>query len=150
MKTALSVIAAIVFALVMPANAADELRFASVDVYLDGGEPVAAWQFELSDKRRSMKVVGVENGDSAAYPRAPYYDREAVRLGTADRIIVADYSVADASELPTGRTRIATVHVVLSGSDDADLEIKLITAVRSDGTAIDAALGLEFATGSTQ
>ena len=150
MNVALRVAAAFFCVLAMPANAADEPRFASVDVYLDSAEPVAAWQFELSDKRRSMKVVGVENGDSAAYPRAPYYDREAVRLGTADRIIVADYSVVDTSELPTGYTRIATVHIMLSGSDDADLEITLITAVGADGIATDAAISLEFETGSTQ
>ncbi|NOR35267.1 MAG: hypothetical protein GQ577_00835, partial [Woeseiaceae bacterium] len=74
---------------------ADEpnIRFTAVDVYLDSAEPVAAWQFELGDRVGVMKVVGVEQGDSPAYAHAPYYDREAVRLGEADRIIVADYSL---------------------------------------------------------
>lgn len=148
MKTRSYLIAACFCLLAMQASAADDIRFASVDVYLDGDEPVAAWQFELSDNGGSMKVVGVENGDSAAYRRVPYYDREAVRLGTADRITVADYSVADASELPSGRTRIATVHVMLSGSGAPDFVIKLITVVRADGTAIDATLSFELASGS--
>ena len=76
------------------------LRFAAVDVYLETAEPVAAWQFELSGRRGLMKVVGVENGESAAYRETPYYDREAVQLGAADRIIVADYSLAEAELLP--------------------------------------------------
>ncbi len=150
MKVVLCLTAAFFCALVSPANAADEVRFTSVDVYIVSAEPVAAWQFELSDRRRSMKVVGVENGDSAAYPRAPYYDREAVRLGTADRIVVADYSTSETGELPIGRVRIATVHLMLADAGDPEFDLKLITAVRTDGAAIDATLGLAFATGSEQ
>jgi len=125
-----------------------DFRFAAVDVYLDSAEPVAAWQFELDDRAGVMKVVGVEQGDSPAYARAPYYDREAVRLGDADRIIVADYSLANAVELPSGRVRVATVHLMLNSDDDADFSLFLVTATTYDGVVTDARISLAVRTGS--
>lgn len=131
---------------------ADEanIRFTAVDVYLDSAEPVAAWQFELGDRAGVMKVVGVEQGDSPAYAHAPYYDREAVRLGEADRIIVADYSLADVVELPSGRVRVATVHLMLSSDDDADFNLFLVTATTYDGVVTDARISFDVRTGSEQ
>ncbi len=134
-----------------PAGAADnETRFTTVEIYLDSSEPVAAWQFELNERNGVMKVVGVENGDSEAFDRAPYYDREAVQLGTADRIIVADYSLADKDLLPSGRVRVATVHLMLSSQNEPDFDVQLITANTHDGQVIDASIGLESPTGSEQ
>jgi len=127
-----------------------DLRFRAVDVYLDSVEPVAAWQFELGDHAGTMKIVGVEQGDSPAYARTPYYDREAVRLGEADRIVVADYSLADVVELPSGRVRVATVHLMLSGDDDADFNVFLVTATTYDGVVTDARISLDVRTGSEQ
>lgn len=134
------------------AASADEhdVRFAAVDIYLDSAEPVAAWQFELSDRDGLMKVVGVEQGESSAFKRVPYYDREAVRLGEADRIIVADYSLADVAELPSGRVRVATVHLMLSGDDDTDFNLFLVTATTHDGVVTDAHLSHDVRTGSEQ
>jgi hypothetical protein len=126
------------------------IRFAAVDIYLDSTEPVAAWQFELNDRNGVMKIAGVENGESAAFERVPYYDREAVQLGTADRIVVADFSLADASLLPSGRIRIATLHLVLSGADDPAFDLDLVTAVTHNGQLIDASISLESRTGSEQ
>lgn len=126
------------------------VRFAAVDVYLDSPAPVAAWQFELQDNNGLMTVVGVENGASSAYPRAPYYDRDAVQAGTADRIIVADFSLAERAALPSGRIRIATIHVMLTGSGAPDFVLRLVTANNFDGQVIDASIGLEYATGSEQ
>ena len=109
-------------------------RFVPLDIYLDSPQPVAAWQFELHDRNTAMKVVGVENGDSDAFQRAPYYDREAVQSGDVDRVVVADYSLAEESKLPSGRVRVATVHVMLVG--DPDFELKLVTANTADGRPI--------------
>ena len=125
-----------------------KVRFVAVNVYLDSTQPVAAWQFELADQNGLMKVVGVENGDSAAFSRAPYYDREAVQLGTADRIVVADFSLADSSQLPSGHARIATVHLMLSGAGEPAFKLELVTAVTHDGEVIDASISLESPTGS--
>jgi len=133
----------------LSAACAQDTRFAAVDIYLDSNEPVAAWQFELDDSHGTMKVVGVEQGESPAFTRVPYYDREAVRLGEADRIIVADYSLADTGELPRGRTRIATIHLMLSG-DTADLRVDLVTATTHDGVRTDAGISLAVREGSRQ
>ena len=126
----------------------DSIRFEAVAVFLTTTEPVAAWQFELRDRLGHMQVVGVEQGDSAAFDRAPYHDRDAVQRGFADRIIVADYSLADESRLPVGRTRVATVHLMLRGEPDFDL--RLMTATDSNGRVIDATISLEPPTGSEQ
>ena len=122
--------------------------FRAVDVFITSNEPLAAWQFELRDLLGRMQVVGVEQGDSAAFDRAPYYDRDAVQLGQADRIIVADYSLTDESGLPTGRTRVATIHLMLRGEPDLDLQ--LITATDGNGRVIDATISLEPRTRSEQ
>ncbi len=114
-----------------------EARFVPVEVFVDSPQRVAAWQFELKDRNASMKVVGVENGGSDVFQRAPYYDREAVTRGEARRIVVADYSLAEESELPTGRIRVATLHLMLDG--DADFELNLVTATTADGRPIEAA-----------
>jgi len=121
----------------------DGSRFAAVDIYLDSAEPVAAWQFEFSSRNGLMKIVGVENGESAAFEGTPYYDREAVQLGTADRIIVADFSLADADLLPSGRIRIATLHLMLAGANAPTFDLHLVTAVTRDGRTIDASIRLE-------
>ena len=131
-----------------PSALAQDVRFAAVDIFLDSPEPVAAWQFELADRLNTLKVVGVEQGESAAFDRVPYYDREAVDRGQADRIIVADYSLADVNDLPSGRSRIATIHLMLSGDTDADLNLQLVTATTYDGEVMDARISLAVRTGS--
>ena len=73
--------------------------------------------------------------DSDAFQRAPFYDREAVRRDEADRIIVADYSLAEVNRLPTGKIRVATVHLMLEA--EADFELTLIAAATTDGRPID-------------
>ena len=151
MRMLLAALAIAVFFNAAPSYASDKrVHFAAFDVYLHSDDPVAAWQFELADRHGLMKVVGVENGESPAYPRAPYYDREAVRLGTADRIIVADYSLADVAQLPEGRIRVATVHLMIDDPVGTDFILNLITATSSDGHALDASLSFELRTGSDQ
>ena len=66
-------------------NATAEPRFMAVDVYVETRAPLAAWQFEISDKAGAIRVVGIENGDAPVFHAAPYYDREAVAGGRADR-----------------------------------------------------------------
>ena len=123
-------------------------RFLAVDVYLQAGEPVAAWQFEFSGT--NSKVVGVENGESPAFEGAPYYDREAVQRGTADRIVVADFSLAAPDALPSGRVRIATLHLMLEDSGSPEFDLHLVTAVTHDGAAIDASIAIEPRRGNQQ
>ena len=127
---------------VVGADSGDAPRFVPVEIHLDSPQPLAAWQFELRDRNGAMKVVGIERGGIPAFPDAPYYDREAVAQGDPDRIIVADYTLADESRLPRGRMRLATLHLMLEG--DTDFVLRLITATTSDGQAIDASIALQI------
>ena len=124
-------------------DAAEPPRFVPVDVVLDSPEPVAAWQFELADRNGALKIVGIENGDSKAFDGAPYYDRNATEGGAVERVVVADYSLADVAELPRGRTRIATVHVQVRG--EASFEVTLVAAATADGRPIDASISFVLA-----
>ena len=129
---------------------AAESRFAALDIYTETIEPLAAFQFELTERHGVMQVVGIENGDNPGFAHAPYYDRDAVQQGSADRIVVASYSLADRSVLPRGRERIATVHVRLRGAIAPEFNLKLIAATDSDGRAIDAAIRYSISTEDKQ
>ena len=143
MKTLVAILVLVAFSAVAGA----EPRFVAMDVYIDANAPLAAWQFELNDRNGVMTIVGVENGDSAAFADAPYYDRGAVEAGDADRIVVADFSL-DEGALPSGRVRIATLHLMLDGGEP-DYTIKLVTATTRDGARIDASITLQAQTGSS-
>lgn len=126
------------------------MRFLTVDVFVESNEPLAAWQFELTDQTGAMAIVGIENGGSgisggsAAFADVPHYDRDVTTRTSTDRIIVADYSLADQSQLPRGRTRVATLHVSLSGSADPEFELELIAAGNAGGEPIAAAADYEI------
>jgi hypothetical protein len=122
-------------------------RFAVVDVYVESAEPLAAWQFELTERAGRMQVVGIEGGESASFAEPPFYDRDAVEQGAADRIIVADFSLNGADELPSGRTRVARVHVRLGGAAQPDYELRLVAAGSTNGRSIDAVVSLDTGTG---
>lgn len=134
--------------LISSAYADSTVSFSSVDIYLDSADPVAAWQLEFAATSGVMKVVGVENGESDVFGDAPYYDREAVDQGRADRIIVADYSLAVESALPRGRFRVATLHLMLSENDTPEFGTRLIVTATHDGSRTDATISLEFSAGS--
>jgi len=127
-----------------PPAAAAPVRFEAIDVFVESDEPLAAWQFELAEASGSMTVVGIENGESEAYAGTPWYDLDAVAADRADRIIVADYSLSQPDALPVGRTRIATVHVRLSGDAAPDFELNLIAAGNAEGRPIAATVTLEL------
>lgn len=121
----------------------EAVRFAVVDVYVESERPLAAWQFELAENAGQMQVVGIEGGDAEAFDDPPYYDRDAVEAGTAERIVVASFSMSPPSGLPVGRTRVATVHVRLAGPSPADYELNLVAAGGADGNSIDARISFD-------
>ena len=143
-------ILAVAFALggVAGPNETSALRFVPVEIYLESPEPVAAWQFELADRAGAMRVVGIEGGGHDAFSRAPYYDREALARGDVSRIVVADYSLADAGALPRGRVPLAILHLMLEG--DPDFELRLVTATTSEGAPIAASIALRDLPAGTQ
>gem|GEM_PF-788079 len=108
------------------------VRFAAVDVYIDSGAAsLAAWQFELTTGSGDVKIVGVEGGDHPAFKAPPYYDPKAL---TQDRIIIAAYSTAE--NLPSGKTRVARIHVQISGEPRPDFGVQIIVAADQAGDTI--------------
>ena len=115
------------------------VRFAPLHIYLDSGSrPLAAFQFELKAVAGQIKIVGVEGGQHAAFREAPYYDPAAL---ANDRIIIAAFNTG--SELPTGRTRIATIHLQIIGEAEPDYELKLVVAGDADAKEIPAKITFE-------
>jgi len=136
-----SLIGAVVTAL--PQSVETDTRFTTLDVYVESTEPLAAWQFELREASGRMRVVGVENGETAAFGDAPYYDLAAVSQGTADRIIVADYSMRQDVELPTGRNRLATIHMQIEGTAEPVYVLNLMAAGGANGEPIQATIDFD-------
>jgi len=120
--------------LVPSMGAAPPGRFEAVDIFVDTADaPLAAWQFELTAGAGNVEIVGIENGEHPAFARPPYYDREA---NLQNRIIIAAYST-DAA-LPTGKTRVARLHLYIQGNDAPDYAVRLDVAAGPDGAEIPA------------
>ena len=136
-----------------------KVRFAPVHVYLDpAGKPLAAYQFELvcsvpvrayssadgednASRRhyeRPVKIVGVEGGEHPAFQDAPYYDPVALMN---ERIIIAAFNTG--ADLPTTRTRIATIHLQILGDAEPKYELKLVTAADSNAEEVAAEINLQ-------
>ncbi len=110
-----------------------EVRFKVLDIMIDAGDArLAAYQFELIAPEGTV-LVGVENGEHAAFADAPHYDPAAINSG---RIIVAAFNTGD--DLPSGKTRVCRLHVQETGSVTYD--ISLTVAADADGNAIDASI----------
>ncbi len=116
------------------------VRFEYIDIYVDSGAaPLAAYQFELTDAAGSIKIVGIEGGEHEAFAAPPYYDPKALKN---DRVIIAAFSTAD--DLPTGRTRVATVHVQVEVDVIPEITINLQTAGDVQGNEIDAEVSFVY------
>jgi hypothetical protein len=115
------------------------VRFAPLHIYLDSGErSLAAYQFELKAIKGQIEIVGVEGGEHKAFSEAPYYDPAAL---AQDRIIIAAFNTG--RDLPTGRTRITTVHLQIKGDVEPEYELNLTIAGDADGENIPARLTIE-------
>ena len=120
-------------------TAQPSVRFAPLHIYLDSGNrSLAAYQFELKAAAGQIKIVGVEGGKHEAFKEAPYYDPAAL---AKDRIIIAAFSTG--SDLPKGRTRIATIHLQIVGDAEPQYELKLAVAGDADGKEIPAEITFE-------
>jgi len=138
---AVSLMLALVYAKVGQAatKIGPKVRFAPLHIYLDSGsKSLAAYQFELKAVAGRIKIVGVEGGQHAAFKDAPYYDPAAL---ANDRIIIAAFNTG--SELPKGRTRIATIHLQIIGDAEPDYELKLAVAADADAKEIPAEISFE-------
>lgn len=120
------------------APAGSVARFEFVDVFVDSGsEPLAAWQLEFAGTiaSGSVELVGVEGGAPAAYAKPAYYDPDAL---SQNRVILAAFSTS--KDLPTGRARVARLHLQLTGPADAapSFTVSLTAAANPDGAPVNA------------
>lgn len=150
MKTLLStVIALALLQQSLRAQEADEwrvtrqtgVRFVSVAVWVDSGaQPLAAYQIAFTAKRGDVKVVGIEGGEHPAFQNPPFYDPKALQH---DKVILAAFNTAPTAQLPHGVTRVATLHLQVSGSKPPRYVAKLEAAANATGQSISAKVSLE-------
>lgn len=115
------------------------VRFAPLHIYLDSGaKALAAYQFELNTAAGQIEIVGVEGGEHKAFSEPPYYDPAAL---AQNRIIIAAFNTGQ--DLPTGRTRIATVHLLIKGDVEPQYKLDLTVAGDADGDKIPAEITFE-------
>ena len=146
MRVGLAVIGAIAVALAATARAQRDpdtgTRFEAVHVYIDSGsEPLAAWQIDVRATTGDVRIVGIEGGDHPVYSDPPYYDPKAME---GERVIIADFATEADWQLPSGRSRIATIHVAVRGDAEAEYSANLITAASASGQPTDAKIDLEM------
>lgn len=111
-------------------------QFMAVDIFVDSGSrPLAAYQLRFKATQGDVKIVGIEGGDPAAFANPPAYDPKAMQR---DHVIVAAFSTLPAEKLPSGRVRVATVHVQVSGTKEPKFSVELTTAGTVDGAKINA------------
>ena len=117
------------------------IRFEAVEVYVDSGaKPLAAFQLEFRVEAGDAKIVGVEGGSHAAFREPPFYDPKALQQ---ERVILAAFNTAKADQLPKNKTRVATIHLRISGRTEPEFSVKLKTAASVDGKKIPAKTTLE-------
>ena len=120
-----------------------EVRFVPVEVIIDTGDrPLAAYQLTMHATRGDVRIVGIEGGDpGSVFTDPPYYDPRAMQL---DHVIIADFSVAPAGDLPRGRIRVATIHVRVVGAEAPAFQAELTAAADDTGAPVDATTSLVF------
>jgi len=115
------------------------VRFAPLHIYVDSGDALlAAFQFELKAVAGRIRIVGVEGGEHAAFGEPAYYDPAAL---ANDRIIIGAFNTG--SDLPEGRSRVATIHLEIIGDVEPEYELELTVAGDADGEEIPAEITFE-------
>ena len=118
--------------------AADIRRFEALDVFVDSGnQRLAAWQLEVKSTANDVQIVGIEGGEHPAFAEPPYYDKRAMNN---NRVIIAAFSTGD--NLPSGRSRVARIHVQVRGSGPRTWLSELTTSATTDGTRIPAEISV--------
>jgi hypothetical protein len=105
-----------------------------LDVFVDSGaQPLAAYQLSFTAMSGDVKIVGIEGGEHPAFKEAPHYDPKAMQQ---ERAILAAFNTGSAESLPTGRTRVATVHVRIAGATTPVYVVKLEAAANHEGSRV--------------
>jgi hypothetical protein len=117
-----------------PRAAQEQVRFVACDVIIDpDGRPLGAYQVDFAAARLGdITIVGIEGGEHPAFEQPPFYDPKALM---SERAILAAFST-DAA-LPDGPTRVARVHVRITGNAAPDLTVALTATAGPDGARLD-------------
>jgi hypothetical protein len=119
-----------------PASEEGPSRFCAVDIFIDSkNAPLAAYQIEFFATNGVAKIVGIEGGDSGAFHEPPFYDAKAIQH---DRVIIAAFNTSSAEKLPSGKTRIATIHLQIVGDAMPQYQLSLQVVANPDGNKISA------------
>lgn len=112
-----------------PNTNSTNVRFAAVDIFVDSQDkPLAAYQLEFSVTNGVAKIVGIEGGEHLAFREPPFYDPKAMQ---SERVIIAAFTTG--KQLPTGKTRVATIHLQLSGASEPEIALgQQVTADSSE------------------
>lgn len=110
------------------------VRFEAIDVFVDSGvNSLAAYQFELVSDSAGVEIVGIEGGEHTAFASPPFYDPQAMNN---NRVILAAFNTGE--NLPSGRSRVARIHVQLRGPGAKQYRTKLTASATSGGQQIPA------------
>jgi hypothetical protein len=110
-------------------SAHGDVRFETRDVVIDPrGATLAAWQVRLVDPSGRVRIVGVEGGENAVFAAPPHHDPRALSHGA---IVLAAYDTTDAG--PTTSSRVARVHLAVTGAADVAFEVTLEVAASPAG-----------------
>lgn len=137
-------LAALFLSLFSRTACAEPPRFYPVDIFIVSPDaPLAAWQVEITFPSGGVEVAGVEGGD-APYAAPAYYDPAG--LG-GSRLVLASFTLDDRP--PTGRVKVATVHLMerISG---ARLSARLVLAADPEGVKTEAAVEMVERKGETR
>ena len=117
------------------------VRFRAVDIFVDSGnKPLAVYQLEFAVTNGVAKIVGIEGGEHPAFREPPFYDPKAMQH---ERVIIAAFSTESADKLPVGKTRVATIHLQITGTAQPRFEIRLTVVSDSKGYKIPASVTAE-------
>ena len=107
-------------------------RFCAVDIYVDSkATPLAAYQLEFIVTNSVAKIVGIEGGEHPAFHEPPFYDPKAMQH---ERVILAAFNTGN--DLPSGKTRVATIHLQVTNDLPLQCELKLQAAGNATGKRI--------------
>ena len=114
--------------------------FRAVDIFVEpGNQPLAAYQLTFRSTNGSIKIVGIEGGEHSAFAEPPYYDPQAMQK---DHVIIAAFNTASADQLPSGRTRIATIHIQMQSGQAPAYIAQVSAAAGTDGKQISVKVNL--------
>jgi hypothetical protein len=100
---------------------------------------LAAYQLKISDEKAAVKILSVEGGEHASFAQPPNFDGKAIQ---SDVIKIAAFSLDAREKLPSGRVRVASLHVEIGPGLTPDWKAVVETAAGPGGTKISAAVSI--------